>query len=162
VWEQPVLDDTTVAFLGTGCALIVGTAAEDGAPRASRGWGLDVLDGDRTSLRLLVDADDVVTLDQLVPGRPVAVTATDVRTLRSLQLKGESEGIEPGTAADAERAARYCDAFITAVHEADGVTRDRMERIVPASVAACRVHLAELFDQTPGPGAGSSMRTGPG
>jgi hypothetical protein len=156
-----VLDDTTVAFLGTGCGLIVGTATGDGEPRASRGWGVDVVDREATTLRLLVDADDVRTLEQLAAGLPVAVTATDVRTLRSIQVKGPSGGIEAGTEADAERAARYCDAFFTAVHEADGVTRDRMERIVPASIAACRVHVAEVYDQTPGPGAGSSMRAAP-
>ena len=157
---RTLFEPETAAFLEGGCAWIVGTVSADGAPYASRGWGADVLDGPETRLRLILDADDAVTLGNLTPGAPVALTATDVPTLHSLQVKGRAMGIEPGTPADKALAARFCDAFFTDINETDGTDRALLERLVPAEYVACEVVIAELYDQTPGPKAGSKIGHG--
>jgi hypothetical protein len=150
------LDDATTAFLHTGCALIVATVAPDGEPRASRGWGVEV--AGPTTVRLLLDASDVVTNEHLLSGRRIAITATDVRTLRSLQLKGPpSSVVEPATALDVERSERYCALFFDDVCDTDGTPRWKLERLVPVALAACLVEVDEMFDQTPGPRAGTAF-----
>jgi hypothetical protein len=155
-----VLDEETRAFLESGCALIVGTVSTDGAPHAGRGWGLDVLDvGPPARLRLLLDADDVRSIDNVVRGATIAVTATNVTTLRSTQVKGRALGPEVLTPDDVERAARYVDAFFADVHAADSVPWERFARFLPGAYVPCTIEAHERYDQTPGPGAGARMET---
>lgn len=152
-----MFDDDTIAFLESGCGLLVGTVAADGAPHAGRGWGLDVLDAGAGRLRLLLDAADEVTLANGAGSGAVAVTAAEVRTLRSLQLKGRVVGIVEAEGTDRARAARYCDELWTAVEETDGEPRELLEQLTPAAYRVALVEVTALFDQTPGPAAGASV-----
>jgi hypothetical protein len=145
----------TIALLEGGCGLIIGTADATGAPHAGRGWGLDVLDGGR--LRLLVDAADETTVANLRAVGRVAVTGADVRTLRSRQVKGRLLGLEPAAGTDRARAARYRDALYTAVEETDGQPRVVLDQLTPAAYLVALVEATEVFDQTPGRGAGSAL-----
>lgn len=154
------VDADTVAFLEGGCALIVGTVGADGSPHASRGWGLDVLGVDPLRFRLLLDATDERAREDLAAGRPVAVTGADVVTLSSMQLKGTPEGVESAGRAGVERCGRYVDAFYRDITETDGTPRAVLERITPDELVAVVVTVADHFDQTPGPDAGSRVGGG--
>src|SRR5690348_4732178 len=92
-----VLGPETTAFLEGGCALIVGSVGADGAPTAARGWGLTVLSREEGECRLLLDAEETISVDKLLETRVIAVTAGDVPTLSTIQLKGRVERIEPAT-----------------------------------------------------------------
>lgn len=144
-----------VAFLERGTAFIVGTVSADGAPHASRGWGIDVVGESR--VRLLLDADDEGALADLAATGAIAVTAADVRTLHSTQLKGRVVSVAPGDETDAARARRFCDQFFTDIRETDNTPYDTLERMVPSSYVVCVVDVEEFFDQTPGPGAGAPV-----
>jgi hypothetical protein len=150
-----VLSAEDRAFLEAGCALIIGTVDADGMPLATRGWGLDVLDDGQ--LRLLVDGDDEAILANLASTRAIAITAADVRTLHSTQLKGEVVSIEDADEADVARVRRYCDDFFVDIHETDGTAYEVLERMVPSRYRACRCQVSDWFDQTPGPGAGAPV-----
>lgn len=152
-----VFDPETVAFLESGCALIVGLVGGEGAPHATRGWGLTVLDRHDGRVRLLVDAADARARACIADTGAVAITAAHVPTLRSLQLKGRSAAVEPATGADRARARAYCDAFFTDIEGTDGTPRSLPERLVPRDFVAVAVAVAECFDQTPGPGAGARV-----
>jgi hypothetical protein len=155
-----VLKDETVAFLHSGCALIVATVGADGAARASRGWGLTVLSGhdDAASrFRLILDADDTEATDNIAGGGRIAVTATSVRTLRSMQMKGHVDLVEAATSEDEARAAQFCDDFFGDITAVDGIERRQLERMVPAGYVSCECIVEEVFDQTPGPAAGASL-----
>ena len=153
-----MFDEETRAFLESGCGLIVGTVAPDGAPHAGRGWGMDVLElGPPARLRLVLDADDGATLEHAAEGAAIAVTATNVKTLRSIQLKGRSLGPQAITADDVARAERYIDAFFADVEETDGVPRVQFEHFMPSGYVVCTFEAHERFDQTPGPGAGARV-----
>ena len=152
-----VFDAETVAFLHSGCALIIGTVEPGGKPRAGRGWGLRVLDGEAPTLRLLLDADDDVTIANVAAGQAIAVTATSVRTLSSTQLKGRALGVEPMTPEDEARAVEYCRRFFADIVETDGTDPSLPERMVPMGYVACTFEVTEVFDQTPGPGAGQPV-----
>lgn len=152
-----MFDDDTTAFLQSGCGLLVGTVAADGAPHAGRAWGLEVVDPAAGRLRLLLDAADTLTLANVADTGVVAVTAADVRTLRSLQLKGRIVGLAEAEGPDRARAARYCDELWTAVEETDGEPRELLEQLTPAAYRVAVVEATALFDQTPGPAAGAPV-----
>ena len=153
-----MFDDETRAFLESGCGLIVGTVEGDGAPHAARGWGLDVLDpGPPARLRLLLEATDERSIAHVAAGRTIAITATSVTTLRSIQLKGRALGAEVASPEDQARAARYIEEFFADVHATDDVPWERFERFVPTAFVPCTLEAHERYDQTPGPGAGAQV-----
>jgi hypothetical protein len=155
-----VIGAETAAFLQSGCALVVGTVAVDGEPRASRGWGLTLLPGDgpeQLVVRLLLDGTDPLVRDNLAATGAIAVTAGNVRTLRSTQLKGRIVSFDDASATDLERAGRYVDAFVSDIVAVDRTPRQLIERMVPASFVGCTIAVTELYDQSPGPGAGARL-----
>jgi hypothetical protein len=152
-----MFEPETARFLESGCALIVGAVGAGGEPVAARGWGLTILSGDDADVRLVLDADDAPLLDRLVASAAIAITGADVATFRSVQLKGRVERIDEGTPADDERAARFFDDFAAAVERTDGFPRPFLSRLVPSRYVSCLVHVEELYDQTPGPGAGAPI-----
>jgi hypothetical protein len=153
-----VFDEETRAFLESGCALIVATVDDDGEPHAGRLWGLDVLaDGPGTVVRVLLDVDDLTTIDHAAARARIAVTATSVRTFHSMQLKGVARHLEAATEADDLRAHRYMDAFFLDIQETDGTPAELLERFEPRGFVACEVEVHDCFDQTPGPAAGARI-----
>lgn len=149
-----------VAFLEGGCAIVVGTVAHDGEPRANRGWGITVLtatDAPELSVRLVLGANDAVLRENLEATGRIAITAGNVQTLRSTQLKGRARALEPATGADRERARCYVDEFVNDIVRVDRTPRELIVRMVPAEYFACIVDVDELYDQTPGPGAGAPL-----
>jgi hypothetical protein len=146
-----------VTLLESGCGLIVATTGVDGAPRAARGWGVDILDVDAGTLQVLIGSTDEVTLANLVERGHIGVTGSNVLTLESAQVKGRVVSIEPVTTDDRERAARHCDEFFAAVAVVDDIPRHLMERLVPRDFVSCVVLADAVFDQTPGPRAGDLL-----
>jgi hypothetical protein len=164
---QVELEPEMEAFLHSGCALIVGLTSERGEPFATRGWGATVLHaagGDAPSeslqLRVLVDAAEELAVDLMGSGCAVALTAADVITLRSVQFKGRATGRAAATPADRDRADAYCDQFFADIASADLTPTELLERMRPTEVVACTVEIDEMFDQTPGPGAGGCLQGG--
>src|SRR5436305_4694066 len=75
---------------------VVGLVTAAGAPFVTRGWGIRIIDGGRGA-RLLLSGAEVTTLGHAgngLSGMPVALTATDIRTLRTVQVKGPITSIE--------------------------------------------------------------------
>jgi hypothetical protein len=152
------LDPEIVAFLESGCAVIVGTVAADGAPYATRGWGLTILRREvPLEVRLLLDAADEPTIEHIRDGGLIALTATSVTTLKSRQLKGRVTSVVDATDADRDRARQYCDQFYGDIYRTEYTPRSLTDRLTPADFVACTIDVDELFDQTPGPGAGRAL-----
>ncbi|MFI5043651.1 MAG: pyridoxamine 5'-phosphate oxidase family protein [Acidimicrobiales bacterium] len=152
-----MLDAEMTTFLEGGSALIVGTVDPDGVPHACRAWALDVVAAEPGRLRLLLDAHDLRARENLAAGAQVAVTAADVLTLRSVQLKGTSLGEEPMPDNVDERVARYTGSFYDDIETTDGTPRRVLERLTPGAVVAVGLTVGELYDQTPGPSAGQRV-----
>ena len=104
----------------------------------------------------MVDAVDVAD-GHLHETQAVAVTGADVRTLHSLQLKGHLRTLEPATAADLATVEAFIDEFTEAIEETDGMPRTLTRRMRPAGFAAAVLDITELYDQTPGPTAGTVL-----
>jgi hypothetical protein len=145
-----MLDEEKISFLEGGCALIVCTLDADGEPFASRAWGLTVVSREQARVRLLAMLD-------VLPRGAVAITGTDVPTLRSLQLKGQIVAVEHSNEADVAKAKQYTDAFYADVERTDNVPRELLNRMTPTEFLACTVQVEELYDQTPGPRAGCAL-----
>jgi hypothetical protein len=158
---RPTSADDVRAAIGTKLSLIVGLATVGGAPFVTRGWALTVPDPVRPRCRLILGADDLPIFDTLGPRRLVSVTVTDVRTLDSVQLKGPLGHPEPATPDDLYEVKRYCDAFFGMLLETDGIPRASLDRLVPSAFVACEFDVEALFDQTPGPRAGTPLAPSP-
>jgi hypothetical protein len=152
-----VFDRETIEFLESGCSLVLGTVAPDGGPFASRGWGLTVTEPDDDRVRVLLDAKDTATLDNIGATRRLALTAAEVPTLRAMQLKGRVTNVVVADDADRATVEEFCDAFFSHVVATDGTDRRLLEHLVPFDFVACEVTVEEIYDQTPGPGAGCAV-----
>jgi hypothetical protein len=152
-----MLHEATRVFRNGSRALIVAAVTPDGAPCASRGWGI-TLDTDERTARLLLPADDDIVIAALrAAGARIAVTGCEIATLHSAQIKGRALAIEPATEIDERTAADYVDGFAAAIERVDGTPRALVERLVPTTFVACTITIDDVFDQTPGPAAGSPV-----
>ena len=157
-----MLSGDVQTLLEGGSSLIVGTVDDDGMPFAGRAWGVQVLAaGPRPRLRMLLDADDDVTRAHAAAGRAIAITAANVRTLVSVQVKGRVLSVEAApTGDDRARHAEFVSSFFGAINESDGTDRSLLDRFAPFDVIPCTVEVDEVYDQTPGPTAGSPLGRG--
>jgi hypothetical protein len=137
-----------------GAGLLVGTADAEGVPRGTRGWGLRLDDDGR--LRVTVSADDPAIVENLTDGL-VALTAADVRTLRSAQLKGRVVAVEEPDEDDTTTAEDQVAAFFQGIVETDGHDTAVLQHILPSRQLTIVVDVASGFDQTPGPTAGDEL-----
>jgi hypothetical protein len=152
-----VLAPETISLLEGGCGVIIGTVDADGAPHVSRGWGISVVSAEPAEVRLLLDAGDTVAALNLRSNGRVAVTGGDIRTLHSIQFKGEATAVAAATDDDRLRAAQYAHDFFGNINSVDGTPLDLLNGLEPDGFTACTVRIAELYDQTPGPGAGTRL-----
>ena len=148
-----------MSMIEDGAGLLIGTVSADGAPRGVRAWAAWVVDSDEHRLRVVFSADDPVVVASL-DGRKVAVTAANVRNLRSVQLKGRVISVEQPTPADLEITECQTECFFTAVHETDGNPIELLHVLLPSTWLVLEMIVDEQYDQTPGPTAGSALQAG--
>ncbi len=155
-----LVDEALTLLVQSGSAHIVALGDRNGDPFATRGWGAAFVDA-KTSVRVLLAPEELalVASEHELIGRPIAFTATDVRSLVSAQLKGRIQTVE--AAGDDDRAMfdAYRKDYYDAVLEVDFISRELMARTEPGSVVACTFSIEEGFDQTPGPRAGREYGT---
>lgn len=154
-----MIDEALRAFLERGCAMVVGTVAADGTPHAQRAWGCGVVGA--SSVRVLLDGADPVLREHVAGSGRIAITCADVRTLRSVQLKGRVVEVddEP-TVDDLGRCDEHNEELFTDIEQTDYFPRALTERMVPPVYVVVVVEVEELYDQTPGPSAGAPVGAG--
>ena len=151
-----MIDEATTRHLHSGCALFVGTVSADGAPHAARGHGLRVLSCTPPRVRVLVPPDERL-LDNLRATGVIAITTGDVPTLASMQLKGRAGPVGPLEDEDRRTMADYTEQFLHDIEVTDGHSRAVLDPWAAVDgVLACDVDVLEMFDQTPGPHAGTT------
>lgn len=155
-------DGDVTAFLESACVTIVGLVLDGGQPFASRGWGTKVRPGGvEGRLRLNLPAGSMAAAGRR-PGDsnrfPIALTGCDIRTLRSVQAKGVAFAIEEPDGDDLARFHAYRDEVMATVADTDGDDLFLEARWAPLDIVTVTVDVTELYDQTPGPGAGSPLR----
>lgn len=154
---EVVIEGAVAQLLAGRYALIIAIIGQDGRPYATRGWGLTVLPGRSVQVRLVLGSDDAPHLQEEHGSRPIALTAADPRTLRAVQFKGRAGPMEIATADDRAVVDLFCESFFSVVEELEGTDRRLLERMVPNDFVGCTVVIDEMYDQTPGPGAGAAL-----
>jgi hypothetical protein len=150
-----MIEPEVAALFEGPSSLIVGTADAHAHPEAIRAFGAQVVADDR--LRILLAADAHRTLANLAGGGAIAITATDVATNASVQVKGRAAPAEPETPADRDRHERYLAGFFRVISESDGTPYELLQRLSPGPLVALEISVEAQFDQTPGPAAGRSL-----
>jgi len=152
------LEPDVVTLLESDAVILVGTVAADGLPEASRGWGLTVrTNAEPPEVRLLVPVSSERARENLEATGRIAITVTDVETLRSAQVKGRVARFEPATDADLRAHERSFTALAEAIHRADGTSPSLLHNRKPGALTAVVATLEEVYDQTPGPAAGARL-----
>jgi hypothetical protein len=154
------LGQELTAMTEVGASMLFGTVCDDGAPRAARAWGVRA-DPSSGHLRIAVTADDAIVVGNLtnVASPSVTFTAADVRTFRSVQIKGRVVLVEPPTSDDRAIVDEQTHRFFVAVMEVDRTPLEGLRCMLPHDVVMVEMSVEGLFDQTPGPAAGSALRS---
>jgi hypothetical protein len=156
------LEPDVVTLLESDSIILVGTVAPDGLPEASRGWGLTVrTEADPPEVRLLIPVASARARENLETTGRIAVTVTDVETLRSAQVKGRVARFEPASDADTRAHERSFTALTEALHRADGTDPVLFQNVKPGPLTAVVATAEEVYDQTPGPAAGVRLAPTP-
>jgi hypothetical protein len=150
-----VIETEVAELLESPCSLLVGTVDGHGRPDATRGWSAQLLGPDR--LRLLVATEARRAIANLADGGRLALTTTHFVTMVSWQLKGRATLVEEATAADRIRFDAFCAGCLEILAPLHMVSEETIARITPAGVVAVEMVVEQVFDQTPGPGAGARI-----
>ena len=151
-----MIPDSIVHLLQTGLSVMVVTRDASLMPECTRAWGIQV-GADRESVTLfLSEAIGVKTLENLRDNGKIAVTCTRPTDHITCQLKGQVRSIKPATSANREMSRRWHREF-RAELSAIGVPSTLSEAWIIEPTVAVQISVSEVFDQTPGPGAGKKI-----
>ena len=156
------IPDKIKAFIESGTSVVVGTRDMGLAPEIVRVWGPRVSE-DRLSVSVCVAlATSGKTRDNLEINGRISVSFTLPTNLQSVQLKGTwIETTEPN-AADLMAVEQHREAF-SSLNERIGIPRRatdtlwRRELETSSVLVKLRFVTEQVFDQTPGPNAGSRL-----
>ena len=156
------IGDELKTFLEGPVSVLIGTRDSRLVPEITRAWGPRVSE-DRRRVSLCVPlATSRQTLDNLEANGEIAVTFSLPTNYRTFQLKGRHATAAEPDGTDLAAVERHRDAF-AAVNEPMGQPRERIEAFWRAEIETSAVLVKilfvpdQVFDQTPGPGAGRSI-----
>jgi predicted RNA-binding Zn ribbon-like protein len=143
--------------LEPGLSILVGTADSAGTPSCCRGIAIQSLDEFETITVFLPVATSHETIHNVATTKQLAVVATHPRDNFATQFKG--------TTLDARLAREDESAFVRQrldaladVLDRIGVPRRLTHRVAHWPAFALTMRVEQVFDQTPGPKAGSRVR----
>ena len=156
------IGDELKTFLEGPVSVLVGTRDSRLMPEITRAWGPRVSE-DRRCVSLCVPvATSRKTLDNLEANGKIAVAFSLPTNYRTFQLKGRHVAVSEPDSADLAVVGRHRDAFAE-VNEPLGQPRRQVESFwraeIETSTLLVKILFApeQVFDQTPGPGAGRSL-----
>jgi hypothetical protein len=158
-WQPVSISDELKALIEGPVSVLVGTRDSRLVPEITRAWGPKVSE-DRRGVSLCVPlATSRKTLDNLEANAQIAVGFCFPTNYKTLQLKGRHARIAEPDSADLAIVERHRDAFAT-VNAPLGQPRQVVEAFWRAEIETSAVLVKilfapeQVFDQTPGPGAG--------
>jgi hypothetical protein len=150
------------AFIQRGVSIMVGTRDSERVPELVRAWGPRV-SGDRTNVSLCVaTAVSVRTLGNLEDNGRIAVTFASPGNSTAIQIWGRCIRTAPASPQDLAGVDAHRDAFVE-LNKGLGVPRAFIEALWQGELAGSpgmvTIHFVaeQIFNQTPGPGAGSPL-----
>jgi len=150
------------AFLESGVSVVVGTRDANLVPEITRAWGL-LVSKDWKSITLCVPlATSQKTFDNLTGNGQMAVCCSLPTSYKTVQLKGQCIQTADPNRVDLAAVARHRKAFGD-LNKRIGIQHQRSEsfwrRELETSPLLVKLRFVpeQIFDQTPGPEAGSPL-----
>ena len=151
-----MIPQSIVTLLETGVSVMVGTRDDALMPECTRAWGIRI-DARRDTVTIFLSkAIAGHTLDNLRDNGQIAVTCTRPTDHVTCQLKGRVRSMKPATRIDREVSHKWHREF-TAELKAIGVPSVLSEAWIAEPTVAVEIAVSDVFDQTPGPGAGRKI-----
>lgn len=157
--EVTSIDDDLKRFLESGLVVLVATRNDALQPFVTRGWGVLVHDDDRLRISVCVPRQaSARTLADLAANGRIAVSCGHQATFRAVQIKGRSVLVEDASMIEGalERATEQFALFVEEAVKL-GVPPHLAQVLFTTDLVSITVVADEIFDQTPGPGAGKKV-----
>lgn len=151
-----MIPDSIVQLLGTGVSVMIGTRNASLMPECTRAWGIRVAPDRRAVTIFLSETFAGKTIDNLRENGMIAVTCTRPTDHITCQLKGRVKSIKKMTQPGHDRCRQWYQDF-TAELTAIGVPPELPGAWIVKPTVAVEFAVSEVFDQTPGPGAGRKI-----
>lgn len=151
-----MIPDWIITLLHTGVSVMVGTRDAVLMPECTRAWGIRIAQDRGTVTILLAETFAGKTLDNLGENGMIAVTCSRPTDHLTCQLKGRVRSIKPVTSIDQELSRRWHRDFSAELNAVGGASILSEGWIVEPTVAV-DIDVTDVFDQTPGPGAGKKV-----
>jgi hypothetical protein len=146
--------ESIARFLATATVAIAGTRDRELVPHGHRvsAWRLGE---DRETLVLFfAECFTKHLLSSLEDNGELSVTVSEAPSHRTYQFKGTFVGTEPVREKDLAAFRSYRDEASGRIHELFGLSRDALLAYFPRPTLGVRFRVRDIFDQSPGPGAG--------
>jgi hypothetical protein len=153
----PVLSDEIVDFLSGGISFLAASRDAQNRPECVRAVGLRVEPGRQEVTLFLAVATGPRMERNLRENGRIAIMGSQQVTHRSLQIKGQVIALELAGESDRAALVAYLDKF-SEILAFIGIPRDVSMRLNNWPAWAVRVRIDELYEQTPGPGAGAPFK----
>jgi hypothetical protein len=151
-----VVGDDLAAFVRSGVAIIVATRDRKLRAEITRAWGPEV-SADGRSVTLCVSAPPgSKTRSNLAGNGAIAVTFSLPTTYRTVQMKGTAVEVGEPNAEQLARVDEHLAAFVDQVEQV-GIPRQLAPTFMQPEFVSVTLEVRELYDQTPGPNAGSKL-----
>jgi hypothetical protein len=159
----PLLDEDNAAFIQTGISILAASRDEALVPSIARASGCRVSQDRRAVSIFLPPSQAAQLVADVRRCARIAVVFSRPSTHRTLQLKGDDARVRAATAEEAASVPGYVEAFareIALLGHTDEQARTMFEFRAEDLVAIDFTPNA-AFEQTPGPKAGTPLRTSP-
>jgi hypothetical protein len=143
-------------LVAAGPSMMLGTRDAKRVPEALRGTAIVVHPDDQKVTVFLNRTTGRRTLDNLADNSRIAVTCSHPVNHQTFQLKGRALEVRDATAEEQGIVESYRASFF-ALLASVGVVPEVLHRLAFLPLAAVIVEVTEVFDQTPGPGAGARL-----
>lgn len=155
--EKTRISDELASFLESGLAIVVATRDAELQPYCAWGWAAKV-ERDRSVLTVFLYEDAAREMLKNLEAHPEIAIDLDLPTShRACQLKGFHESSRPARASERALVEKQVEAF-SADLDRIGIPRAMTAGWETWPCTALEVRVTELYEQTPGPGAGEPLR----
>jgi hypothetical protein len=157
VTAKPLFSDELVAFIESGLSINVGSRDSELEPDGVVAWAARVHD-DRTQLTIYLHKQAAEAMVRNLRVHPeFAVLLERPTTHRGCQVKGRFISTRPAKPSERAVVERQAESFCADL-EGIGIPRALSSCAEIWPCAAIQMRATELFEQTPGPGAGEPLR----
>lgn len=143
-------------FVEGGISVIVATVDADKIPTCCRAIALSTKNDFETVTVYVPAATGQETIANVATTRRVAISASEPLSHASVQIKGVSRGVKFAAASEEELVRTRLHQFADVLAEL-GLPRRITHRIAHWPAFAIEVSVEQVFDQTPGPKAGTPL-----